>query len=160
MLVFITALFTAPTQAAFNGLLASYDHEPQWMTHSKPSYTKTQYPLVLAHGLFGFDQIGNLEYWQGIPAELEASGVQVVVTQVAAAVEAFSALISEKSGQSNEQDALAAMKSLTSENAADFNARFPLGVPDKHCGAAPVYAEGMYLFSWSCESLSAIGFVD
>ncbi|MDE2429346.1 MAG: triacylglycerol lipase [Burkholderiales bacterium] len=48
-------------------------------------YTQTKYPIVLAHGLFGFDNIGPVEYWYGIPSALRADGAKVYVTQVAAA---------------------------------------------------------------------------
>jgi triacylglycerol lipase len=46
-------------------------------------YTKTRYPIVLAHGLGGFDQLfGVLDYWYGIPSALRDGGAQVFVTQV------------------------------------------------------------------------------
>lgn len=48
-------------------------------------YTETKYPIVLAHGLFGFDNIGPVEYWYGIPAALRTNGAKVYVTQVSAA---------------------------------------------------------------------------
>ena len=48
-------------------------------------YTQTKYPIVLAHGLFGFDNIGPVEYWYGIPGALRADGAKVYVTQVSAA---------------------------------------------------------------------------
>ena len=47
------------------------------------SYTKTKYPIVLAHGLAGFDQLfGVLDYWYGIEAALEDGGAKVFVTSV------------------------------------------------------------------------------
>lgn len=48
------------------------------------NYTKTQYPIVLVHGLFGFDSIGPIDYWHRIPSELRQDGAQVYVAQVAA----------------------------------------------------------------------------
>ncbi|MEB0138675.1 MULTISPECIES: triacylglycerol lipase [unclassified Undibacterium] len=48
-------------------------------------YTATRYPIVLVHGLFGFDNIGPVEYFYGIPAALRSDGAQVFITQVAAA---------------------------------------------------------------------------
>jgi triacylglycerol lipase len=48
-------------------------------------YTQTKYPIVLVHGLFGFDNIGLLEYWYGIPSALRSDGARVYVTQVPAA---------------------------------------------------------------------------
>ena len=49
------------------------------------TYTQTKYPIVLVHGLFGFDNIGPVEYWYGIPSALRADGAKVYVVQVAAA---------------------------------------------------------------------------
>jgi triacylglycerol lipase len=40
-------------------------------------YTQTKYPIVLVHGLFGFDNIGLLEYWYGIPSALRSDGARV-----------------------------------------------------------------------------------
>ena len=49
------------------------------------NYTKTKYPIVLAHGLFGFDSLfGVLDYWFQIPNSLEGGGARVFVTQVSA----------------------------------------------------------------------------
>ncbi|MBV8635472.1 MAG: triacylglycerol lipase, partial [Burkholderiaceae bacterium] len=42
-------------------------------------------PIVLVHGLFGFDNIGPVEYFYGIPEALRSGGAQVFVTQVSAA---------------------------------------------------------------------------
>lgn len=48
-------------------------------------YTQTKYPIVLVHGLFGFDSLGPVEYWYGIPSALRSGGAKVYVTQVSAA---------------------------------------------------------------------------
>lgn len=48
-------------------------------------YTQTKYPIVLVHGLFGFDNIGPVEYFYGIPSALRADGALVYVVQVSAA---------------------------------------------------------------------------
>lgn len=46
---------------------------------------KTKYPIVLAHGLAGFDELfGVFEYFFGIPSELRGKGATVFVTQVSA----------------------------------------------------------------------------
>lgn len=46
---------------------------------------KTRYPIVLAHGLAGFDELfGVLEYFFGIPDALRDRGATVFVTQVSA----------------------------------------------------------------------------
>ncbi len=64
---FLIALSLLPVQA--------------WAT----GYTGTKYPIVLVHGLFGFDNIGPVEYFYGIPEALRADGAKVFVTQVSAA---------------------------------------------------------------------------
>ena len=47
------------------------------------SYTKTKYPIVLEHGLGGFDELfGVYEYWFGIPDALRDGGATVFVTEV------------------------------------------------------------------------------
>ena len=47
------------------------------------SYTKTRYPIVLEHGLAGFDELfGVYEYWFGIPDALRDGGATVFVTTV------------------------------------------------------------------------------
>ena len=48
-------------------------------------YTQTKYPIVLVHGLFGFDNIGPVEYFYNIPESLRSGGAQVFVSQVSAA---------------------------------------------------------------------------
>ncbi len=62
-------------------IAASVLPAPSWAA----GYTQTKYPIVLAHGLFGFDNIGPVEYWYGIPSALRADGAKVYSTQVAAA---------------------------------------------------------------------------
>ncbi len=54
---------------------------PSWAT----GYTQTQYPIVLVHGLFGFDSVGPVEYFYGIPSALQSGGASVYVTSVSAA---------------------------------------------------------------------------
>ncbi|MCC6639686.1 MAG: triacylglycerol lipase [Deltaproteobacteria bacterium] len=47
------------------------------------SYTKTKYPIVLAHGMSGFDSLfGVIDYWYGIEGALEDGGANVFVTEV------------------------------------------------------------------------------
>ena len=53
-------------------------------------YTQTKYPIVLVHGLFGFDNIGPVEYFYGIPEALRSGGAQVFVSQVSAGPSVFS----------------------------------------------------------------------
>lgn len=48
-------------------------------------YTQTRYPIVLVHGLFGFDNLGPVDYFYGIAAALRSGGAEVYVTQVSAA---------------------------------------------------------------------------
>ena len=49
------------------------------------TYTQTKYPIVLVHGIFGFDNIGPVEYFYGIPSALRADGAKVYLVQVSAA---------------------------------------------------------------------------
>lgn len=54
------------------------------MTQPPPGYTATKYPIVLVHGLLGFDSIlnGVLDYWYKIVPDLRAGGAQVYVAEV------------------------------------------------------------------------------
>jgi triacylglycerol lipase len=46
-------------------------------------YTQTRYPIVLAHGMAGFDELfGIYDYWYGIPFALRSGGARVYVTEV------------------------------------------------------------------------------
>ena len=49
------------------------------------SYTKTQYPVVMAHGLGGFTTLfGVIDYFNGIPEDLMKGGSQVYTTKTSA----------------------------------------------------------------------------
>lgn len=51
---------------------------------SPDDYTKTKYPIVLVHGLGGFDSILGIDYWYGIPKALRDSGATVYIANVQA----------------------------------------------------------------------------
>lgn len=54
---------------------------PSWAT----GYTQTKYPIVLVHGLFGFDSLGPVDYFYGIASGLQSGGARVYITTVSAA---------------------------------------------------------------------------
>lgn len=62
------------------GLLASGQAQAFWFGSS--GYTQTKYPVVLAHGMLGFDSILGIDYWYGIPSALRRDGASVYVTEV------------------------------------------------------------------------------
>ena len=53
--------------------------------HAQSGYTQTRYPIVLVHGLFGFDSALGIDYFYGIPDALRQGGAKVYVAQVSAA---------------------------------------------------------------------------
>ena len=53
--------------------------------HAASDYAKTRYPIVLVHGLFGFDSFLGVDYFYGIPSKLRQDGARVFVAQVSAA---------------------------------------------------------------------------
>jgi triacylglycerol lipase len=56
-----------------------------WWWDSTPSnYTATRYPVVLVHGMFGFDSIAGVDYWYGVAEDLRKYGADVYTTQVPA----------------------------------------------------------------------------
>lgn len=52
-------------------------------TQAADTYTQTKYPVVLAHGMFGWDKMaGLIDYWYRIPQTLGNGGTKVYTTQV------------------------------------------------------------------------------
>lgn len=49
------------------------------------TYAKTQYPIVLVHGLFGFDELLWVDYFYKVPSKLSRNGAQVYVATVSPA---------------------------------------------------------------------------
>jgi len=58
-------------------------------------------------------------------------------------------LIDVLSGHPSQQDAAAAVASLTTAGSAAFNAQFPAGVPTTACGNGAATANGIAFYSWS-----------
>src|SRR5690554_1647521 len=50
---------------------------------SSSDYTKTKYPIVLTHGMLGFDSILGVDYWYGIPQALRKDGATVYIPRSA-----------------------------------------------------------------------------
>jgi triacylglycerol lipase len=46
------------------------------------TYTQTKHPIVLVHGLLGFDALGPVQYFYGVPSELRRSGATVFTASV------------------------------------------------------------------------------
>src|SRR5436309_1612143 len=199
------------------------------------TYTKTQYPIVLAHGAAGFDSLFDiLDYWFGIPEDLAAGGAKVFVTEVSqfntpevrgeqlivqleeiraitgkakvnlighsqggidvryvAAVrpdlvasvtavagphggaaladylaanfldggftqdviarlgDAYGTILGLISGSSDPQDAIATIQALTTAGMADFNSRYPQGLPTTPCGSGPDVVNDIRYYSWT-----------
>lgn len=202
---------------------------------AQSGYTQTRYPIVLVHGLFGFDSLFGVDYFYGIPGALRQDGARVFVAQVSAAnstevrgeqllaqvknilavtgaakvnlighshggptiryvagvapqlvasatsvggvnrgsrvadllrgalppgtlaesvangaINAFVALINLGSGGSGlPQMPVAALNSLTTAGTADFNRRFPQGVPAAGCGNGAELVNGVRYYSWT-----------
>ncbi|MBC7548162.1 MAG: triacylglycerol lipase, partial [Polaromonas sp.] len=53
--------------------------------HAQSTAGKTRYPIVLVHGLLGFDTLFGVDYFYGIPTALTNDGARVFVAQVSAA---------------------------------------------------------------------------
>ena len=56
----------------------------QAATPAAPTDGATKYPIVLVHGLLGFDSILGVDYWYQIPTALRKAGATVLVAQVSA----------------------------------------------------------------------------
>ncbi|HET7792872.1 MAG TPA: triacylglycerol lipase [Rhizobacter sp.] len=48
------------------------------------TYSATKYPIVLAHGLLGWDTAAGIDYWYGITRDLQSNGAKVYTTKVSA----------------------------------------------------------------------------
>ena len=47
---------------------------------AQAGYTQTKYPIVLVHGLLGFDELGGIyDYFYGLPGELRSGGAKVYI---------------------------------------------------------------------------------
>jgi len=194
-------------------------------------YTKTKYPIVLVHGLLGFNKMfGFMEYWYGIPGALRADGATVFVTQasqlntseargeqiiaqllqwraitgaqkfnlighsqgaidiryvaavrpdlvasvtsvagphkgndlanaapdlgaaselIASFMEALGDVIALFSASPYPNDGLAAIRQLSSNEMAKFNAKYPKGLPSTACGQGASIVNGVRYYSWS-----------
>ena len=205
------------------------------METSMDNSAKTQYPIVLIHGLLGFDRIGPLNYFNGIKEALSDAGATVYSAQVSAAnsseargdqlLEQIATLcrqtgapkvnlighsqgaltaryaaavaptrvasVTSVSGPNHgseladrlrlafipgqlpetvaltlttaagklmdaidgkpkhPQDALNALNALTTAGVAEFNKKFPQGLPDTWGGMGPETVNGIYYYSWS-----------
>ncbi len=49
---------------------------------AQDTYGATKYPIVLVHGLFGFNSILGVDYFYGIAADLQTHGASVYTTEV------------------------------------------------------------------------------
>jgi len=209
------------------------------LRQSSSTYTKTHYPIVLAHGMSGWQKlVGVFDYFYRIPDELRAGGAQVYVTAVSAfasseqrgeqllqqieyiaaasgagkvnlighsqggldvryvmaarpdliaslttvgtphqgadladwlldhldsngfTIEVISTLANALgfllellSGTDLPQDSIAALNQVSSAGMADFNARFPAGLPSSYCGSGPASWNGILLYSWGGTSV-------
>ncbi len=61
---------------------------------------------------------------------------------------AFSKLVSTLGGKNYNEDILGSLASLSTAGAANFNARFPAGVPASACGEGAYSANGQRFYSW------------
>jgi len=53
-----------------------------WWWDKPSTYTKTKHPIVLTHGLYGFDSLLGIKYWHKVPETLRADGADVYLTTV------------------------------------------------------------------------------
>ena len=53
------------------------------LANAQSTYTQTRHPIVLVHGLLGFDSLfGVYDYWYGVPSDLRSGGARVFVANV------------------------------------------------------------------------------
>lgn len=76
---------TALLCRALRGFIAACAALALWQAAHAGTATQTRYPIVLVHGLFGFDSALGVDYFYGIPDALRRDGAKVYVAQVSAA---------------------------------------------------------------------------
>jgi triacylglycerol lipase len=69
-------------------------------------------------------------------------------TVLALFADSLGMLIDFLSGNTDPQDAIGALDSLSSAGAAAFNAQYPAGLPTTPCGSGPASANGISFYSW------------
>jgi triacylglycerol lipase len=85
---FAVLAMSSASLTGFTGLaaFASLENPRAAFADTAPAvddYAATQYPIVLVHGLAGTDRFANvLDYWYGIPADLESHGANVYVANL------------------------------------------------------------------------------
>jgi triacylglycerol lipase len=231
--------FTAAWSSTIAGLACAMALSAYSTAHAADTYTQTKYPVVLVHGLLGFDAIGPINYFYGVPSALRSGGAKVFTPEVsqsnstevrgeqllkqlqelkakygyakfnlvghshggntiryiaavapdlvasvtsvgtphtgskvadgiagiadatnttglaATLVNGLSQLIAFLSGNNagNPQNAFAALQSLGSKGAADFNRRFPQAAPTSACGQGAEVVNGVRYYSMGGTSL-------
>lgn len=214
-------------------MMSSVSSQAWWW--DKPStYTQTKYPIVLTHGLYGFDSLLGIKYWHKVPETLRKDGAEVYLTTVSnsnspeirgeqlipqierilaisgakkvnlighshggpttryvASVRpdlvasvtsiagvnkgtpvadtlsewtgkssifsgliktlgnALAVVIDVVSGGGHDQDIMASLASMTTENTAAFNKKHPGGIPLSACGEGAYVENGIRYYSWS-----------
>jgi triacylglycerol lipase len=209
------------------------------LAFGQSTYTQTRFPIVLVHGLLGFDSVlGVYDYWYGIGDDLRAGGARVYTASVSASnftevrgeqlirdldrlraihgharfnlighshggptiryvasvrpdlvasvtliaspntgspvadavgvvlppgsplrplvagfINALSTFLGLLSGNTDPQNSLGALASLSSSGAAAFNARHPQGRPTTSCGSGPGIVNGIRYYSWTGSSV-------
>lgn len=70
------------TSVIFTSLLLVSFSSQAWWWDNPSTYTQTKYPIVLTHGLYGFDNLLGMDYWHKVPETLSKDGATVFVTTV------------------------------------------------------------------------------
>ncbi len=70
------------TSLIFTSLLLASFSSQAWWWDNPSTYTQTKYPIVLTHGLYGFDNLLGMDYWHKVPETLSKDGATVFVTTV------------------------------------------------------------------------------
>lgn len=83
---------------------------------------------------------------QGSELALIGAPLTSLITSV---VDGIGKITDMMSGQSLSQDSFAGLMSLTTAGSADFNRRFPAGVPASACGEGDYIVNGIRYYSWS-----------
>jgi triacylglycerol lipase len=88
LLIVVALFFLSSCKPAPTALLTVKITDPTWReleldpTFTDANYTRTQYPFVLVHGLYGFKDIFGLNYFHLVAEALEIGGAKVYTVSV------------------------------------------------------------------------------
>lgn len=124
--------------------------------HSHGSHTARYAAEMLPNKVASVTAIGGPNYGSPVADKIDgllskiSKGKKTKGRITSRIVNALGRFLGRISGNPNlPQDSIAGLNSLTTKGSADFNRRFPAGLPKSYCGEEQPVANGVRYYSWS-----------